>query len=115
METWLDLEQRYHHVLSPRFRGWEIGAGWKALIEEVLHELGQQVPDVQVTQVKEKFGCLRVYTEDKTNDQIQAILRRAEARSAVICEVCGEAGNLLRDDGWVRVRCRDHGDGEHVP
>ena len=108
METWLDLERRYHHLLSTRFRGWEVGRGWLSLVEEVLHELDQAAPDVRVTQVKEKLGSLRVYTEDKMKKEVKAILRRAEARSATICEVCGEAGDLIRADGLVRVRCHDH-------
>jgi hypothetical protein len=114
METWLDLEQRYQHLLSTRFQGWEIGEGWKALVEEVLHELDQAAPDVRVTQVKEKFGTLRIYVANKKDDVAKEIVRSAEARSATICEICGQQGDLIREDAWVRVRCPDHRDQDDV-
>ena len=82
--------------------------GSLTIVENVLSELDRAAPDVRVTQVKEKLGSLRVYTEDKTDDMVREIVGRAEVRSATICEVCGEAGNLFRDDGWVRVRCVAH-------
>lgn len=114
MTSYEELGQRYRHLLSDRFRGWEVGAGWLPLVEAVLRELDHVAPKTEVTQIKEKFGRLRVYVADKKDDVVKAILRHAEARSATICEVCGEAGTLIRDDGWVRVRCRDHDQVTHI-
>jgi hypothetical protein len=105
---WEDMEQRYQHLLSDRFRGWEVGLGWLSLLEEVLHELDQATSDVQVTQVKEKFGTLRVYVADKKDDLVKTFLRSAEVRSATVCEICGDAGELIRSDGWIRTRCKRH-------
>lgn len=111
---WDEIEERYRHLLSSRFRGWEVGPGWLSLMEEVLHEIDQVAPDTEVTQIKEKFGTLRVYVANKKDDVVKAILRRAEARSAMICEVCGQEGGLIRYDAWVRVRCPVHREEDHV-
>lgn len=56
-----------------------------------------------VVQVKEKFGTLRYYVNG-TTDEISAAVRRAENRSSVTCEDCGDPG-VLRGKGWVHTSC----------
>jgi hypothetical protein len=56
-----------------------------------------------VTQVKEKFGTLRFYSDG--NDRIWRLVRFADALSAVTCELCGEPGKLGQRYGWYSTRC----------
>lgn len=57
----------------------------------------------QVTQIKEKWACLRIYTESK-DQRIREILDAAEAKSATICECCGDPGDLTTE-GWEQTLC----------
>lgn len=62
---------------------------------------------VNIVQVKEKFGLLRVYQQggDKF---VRTILDIAEAVSGCICEVCGKQGQVKVNEGWARTRCSEH-------
>jgi hypothetical protein len=68
------------------------------------------IPQVIVTQVKEKFGTLRFYY-DGGDECIDGMVRMAEAMSAVTCEVCGDVGKL-RGRGWYYTSCNEHANKE---
>ena len=91
--------------------GFAVGDGWFAIldamaaeIEQVCARTGSKLPTV--LQIKEKFGTLRVYVSDADED-LNAIIARAEVRSAVSCEDCGGSGRLRRK-GWLRTLCDAH-------
>jgi hypothetical protein len=88
--------------------GFECADGWLPILEK-LFERFQELVDKEgsanrfrVTQVKEKYGTLRVYHNG--GDAYEAFVDKAEALSEVTCELCGQQG-MIRDDGWVMVRC----------
>ena len=61
---------------------------------------------IQATQVKEKFGTLRFYT-DAWHPIIDAYITFAENMSETTCEICGSPG-AINDGGWLTVRCKQH-------
>ena len=61
------------------------------------------VPVIQATQVKEKFGGLRFYT-NSTDDYVEGLVGMAEAMSECTCEECGNPGKQ-NDHGWIRTLC----------
>ena len=77
-----------------------VGAGWGTLLDEVYDELPD---DTIVTQVKEKFGGLRVYV-DSAPEEFLDFLDEIEDESWTVCEMCGEPGEL-RTKGWMKTRC----------
>jgi hypothetical protein len=82
-----------------------VGPGWSNLIDEVFNRL-EKFPDSYISQIKEKWGRLRIYVygvDEATLEFIDWI----EERSGTICEVCGEPGEL-RDGGWIVCRCDKH-------
>ncbi len=83
--------------------GVDVGDGWVPIVER----LGEQLADlggVTVTQVKEKFGGLRVYHESSDYDTAEALIRTAEEECARTCENCGAAGSR-RGGGWILTLC----------
>ena len=58
---------------------------------------------VVATQVKEKYGTLRFYYFGGSKQDDGAV-SMAEAMSAHICEVCGNAGKV-KGPGWYSCRC----------
>ncbi len=88
--------------------GFECGDGWLPILEKLFAGF-QELADkdgtasrFRVTQVKQKYGTLRVYHNG--GEEYEALVDKAEALSAVTCEVCGQQGTM-RDDFWVSVRC----------
>jgi hypothetical protein len=82
----------------------EVDNGWFSLIKELIEDLIKLGWDKQVTQVKEKFGGLRFYINEGT-DEIFKRISEAENKSYEICEVTGESGTLRTDIGWYRTLC----------
>lgn len=87
--------------------GFECGNGWESIIRKLSERLTKlselEKVDVVATQVKEKFGTLRFYTNVET-DLMSACIELAEAQSESICEVCGEIGRLV-GESWVKTLC----------
>ena len=84
---------------------WECGQGWKSIIDPLIELC--KARDVQITQIKEKFGTLRFYVGAAPDDVYDAI-DEAEKQSAVTCEVCGATGKLRTDRSWLRTLCDEH-------
>ncbi len=83
-----------------------VGDGWAGLVREC-YQLCVEY-EVDVHQVKEKFGGLRFYTggvhRDKGREFYDAIESRCE-RSYSICENCGEPGELDTNRSWYKTTC----------
>jgi len=61
------------------------------------------VPVIQATQVKEKFGGLRFYT-NSTDEYVEGLVGMAEAMSECTCEECGNIGSQ-NENGWIVTLC----------
>jgi len=78
-------------------------------------EKQQFVSPTQVTcsQMKEKFGTLRFYTNGH-DDLVEGMIQMAEYMCSQICEDCGSKEDLGVTSGWIRILCRtcviQHGD-----
>lgn len=59
----------------------------------------------RASQVKEKFGTLRFYMSH-SKDEINKIIRIAEDKSEITCEICGNTGETHSDHGWIRTMCK---------
>ncbi len=87
---------------------WECGNGWRALIEPIIQhadEIG-----ATITQIKEKYGFLRVYFDPGhvDCDTLEDMVDKAEMDSATRCEMCGANAHLMVKGGWYKVLCKEH-------
>jgi hypothetical protein len=88
-------------------------------------------PDISFTQVKEKYGTMRVYwigngvdnwdeVKEKIDpsvnindlftsyyDRVENAIEYVEFLSSRVCEECGEPGKLYTN-GWYMTRCKKH-------
>ena len=69
-------------------------------------EIPEEILQVTVSQIKEKFGTLRFYY-DGGDEYIHGLVSMADAMSGAICEVCGERGQF-RGRGWYYTACDTH-------
>jgi hypothetical protein len=60
-------------------------------------------PQVEATQVKEKFGGLRFYV-NHSDEYIDGLISMAEAISTRTCEQCGNPGEQ-NDNVWITTMC----------
>ena len=83
--------------------GIDCGNGWFEILDQMCKELQALKQPLQFTQIKEKFGTLRVYT-NHCSDESEHIISKACDSSENTCEMCGQPGKL---DGktWLSTRC----------
>jgi len=84
----------------------EVNEGWYPLVKELIEDLIQLGWNKQVCQVKEKFGGLRFYINEGSNE-IHNRISKAEKDSYEICEVTGNPGKLRTDIGWYTTLCEE--------
>lgn len=87
-----------------------VGRGWHPLLLDLHRQLLEVDPEYGVTEVKEKFGRLRVYLRagllrDLERDQAQRLVSAAEVHSGSICESCGNPGLTRHGDVWIKTVC----------
>lgn len=82
--------------------------GWAKLLDETLKNLFDSGWDGHFSQIKQKFGGLRIYISG-LNPVQQDIVSGAEKASYTICEFCGKPANAQK--GW-NTTC---GDAECTP
>jgi hypothetical protein len=102
----------------------ECESGWHDLIDEAMSRIEDFLREqgwlakVFVRQVKEKFGSLRIYVRpdddsawpDEIAEGVAKIRMEIEDRSAHICEICGELGEIVVVDHYHQCLCPNHRD-----
>lgn len=85
----------------------ECGDGWLPLLERLCRAMCVHAEatgvGLAVTQIKEKFGMLRIYV-DGGDEEVERLIDEGELESATICELCGAPG-AHSDKGWCSTRC----------
>lgn len=97
--------------------GFTCGDGWYDIIdelsavaeEEIVRLKNEGVPEEDLpvaAQVKQKYAGLRFYLMCSSTDAIDQAIRKAEKRSFITCENCGEPGKL-KGRHWVKTLCEE--------
>lgn len=115
------LYQKYPKIFADKDRsikescmGWgiECNSGWYRILD-ILCGLLQwdtdenKYPQLVASQVKEKYGGLRFYTNGENNTQ-HGMIRFAEHLSEHTCEECGSMTDVLQTKGWIVTLCPIH-------
>lgn len=85
----------------------EIPEGWNDIVDKLCQQLIDINYQGEVTQMKEKFGSLRFYTNSFT-EEAQPFIDATEKLSSSTCEVCGEWGEVSTKKYWMRTLCPKH-------
>jgi hypothetical protein len=95
----------------------ECNSGWFKIIYEALSKIQEHVrelynakhiesKEIVVTQIKEKYGTLRIYMSSE-DDVIEDIISKAHKKSSKTCEICGKRGKI-RGSSWLYTACDTH-------
>jgi len=103
--------------------GIDCGDGWYKILEMLCFQLQfdtdrNNYPQVEATQVKEKFGGLRFYyiilasdKKDKYRERhcgaIDGMISFTEFLSQETCEICGSMENVIQTKGWIKSLCKN--------
>ena len=93
--------------------GIECGDGWKHLYQPIIDYImkyndGKEDKDkIEIHQIKEKFGGLRIYLSSYT-EELREMIDEAEKESYNTCEVCGKPiEKPIYEHYWVYAECED--------
>ena len=91
--------------------GAECGEGWKCLYEPIIEWIEKyninkdKEQQIEIHQIKEKFGGLRFYCNFYT-DELKEMIRNAEQESFRVCEFCGTKENVGHTiSSWYTTCC----------
>ena len=85
--------------------GVETGDGWYDLIDQACQKITEVDPNAYFTQIKEKYGTLRMYLVG--NDAAQDAAEYAESQSSRICEKCSSTEDVTTSGGWLQTLCKN--------
>jgi hypothetical protein len=110
------MEERFPKMFEGKYGGFAVDEGWWPILESLCANIqshidwrvkqGQEIAQVEVNQIKEKFGGLRFYYSGG-DDEISGMVRMAEAWADRSCEQCGAPGKS-RGGGWIKTLCDRH-------
>ena len=92
--------------------GFDCDEGWHPMIYELLDKIqaivdeNPEYEDLRVTQIKEKYGGLRVYLNFDP-PEISDMIDEYEEKSYETCEICGAKGKTREDRRWYKTLCDD--------
>jgi len=83
-----------------------VGKGWSKLLDDIYEKLYElDYDDWAISDVKEKYGTLRVYAYNLTGD-VDDFIWEKEKESSKVCEYCGKPGEM-RNLSWIKTLCED--------
>jgi hypothetical protein len=110
------MEAKYPKILTEGYGGFAVDSGWYPILDALCNQIQSYidwknrdiivVPQVVVSQIKEKFGGLRFYYGGG-DDCVDGMVRMAESWAENTCETCGAPGEE-RSGGWIKTLCDEH-------
>lgn len=98
-----ELTERYPALMKDCF-DYSPPPGWKPIVEELLEKLAKD-PKCAVAQVKSKFGGLRVYYINCTEEN-EKLVNEAVEKAGNTCEECGaDSAKGVDVRGWLWTLC----------
>jgi len=91
----------------------QCGDGWYSVIDNLCKKITetlsiQELTDLRIDQVKEKYGTLRFYYSGVDYNKIEHFTIEAEEESARVCEECGKQGKTREDNAYIQTLCDKH-------
>lgn len=102
------LYKRFAKYISPKYISIDCNFGWLPVLEEFFQCCEDNNYPIQVSQIKEKFGDLRVYYRAERPDtdmfnKLDDIINK----TCTMCDICGAPGKK-GGKGWIATRCESH-------
>jgi hypothetical protein len=103
----------YPKMFAGKYGGIAVGKGWFGILTQLCQNIQSHIDwkkgecaQVEVEQLKEKFGGLRFYYTGG-DEYISGLVTMAESMSGITCEECGAPGES-GGQGWISTLCETH-------
>lgn len=94
----------------------EINEGWHSLVKNLCNYIenvkSEEEIEIEVVQIKQKYGGLRFYVQGEVPDKVYQIIEFAQFMSFKICEYCGSTKEVTTEPtesspGYIITLCED--------
>lgn len=110
-----EIQDAYPHLFRDPKRGWcDVMPGWFPLVARLVVYLDSMIKHdhlepVEIAQIKEKFGRLRIYIS--YNEKASIIVNVITHIASTICEYCGDdpVELYLSPGSWRKTLCEECG------
>lgn len=110
------LEKTFPILYENVYCGISCPPGWIPIIIKLSEEISKLSVDARVSKIKEKFGTIRFYISDST-DEIDDLIKKAEKDCLSCCAYCGSKENVVglsdtppnkhgEATGWYLYKCQ---------
>src|SRR4029077_3168636 len=109
------LQAQYPEILKCYI---DVNDGWYDLLDGLCLQLERERLEaeskmkgpkatLEINQIKEKFGMLRVYVNmsSSISNNVFDLIEQAEIASSSICEDCGAPGKIVNNKSYLRIAC----------
>lgn len=113
----MDISEQFPDLINQHATPSHVPVGWNMIITDMLMGIRavckeEPTASIQILQIKEKFGQLRVYyrkvgLSTKNEKILDDLISQAESLANITCDVCGDLGTLGQDC-VMAVRCEKH-------
>ena len=108
----------YDGPMIPMSFGIECNDGWYFILDSLMNNIQNYIKwnnkkNINVTQIKEKFGALCFYY-DNGDEYIDGMISLATSISLRTCEFCGATHNVGHTTGGVYTICKECFDSDKV-
>ena len=86
----------------------DIGTGWRPIVATALGKMTAIDPQLEIRQIKQKLGGLKIYYRSQHYEQLQPAVIEAQGLCGSACEKCGGPASLFNENGWIRTLCDRH-------
>jgi Zn finger protein HypA/HybF involved in hydrogenase expression len=103
------LIQQYRWLLPSANKFYDWPSGWDDIVVQLIKDLQEEIraPNyVQLVQIKEKFGQLRILFHEGT-DSMKEKIKVAEEKSRMVCQQCGAPGGEFSQGHRYYTLCPD--------
>ena len=112
IEKYPNLYKKENSRYCMQLFGFEVEDGWFKILKDFSEKANTALeknpdPEFFITQIKQKYGTLRIYTSF-CHDEIDKLIEEAELKANVTCEICGKEGKAESPKGWIYVLCEEH-------
>jgi hypothetical protein len=114
-----EISKKYSSMFADGWPNWfDFDDGWNNILDITLSLIVWDVkynnmPKVELNQIKEKYGKLMIYFIGG-NERTNGIIDMATIMSSHICEICGSTKDIGQTKGWIKTVCKDCVDKKNI-
>ena len=107
-----EIQKKHGEMFADGWNPWfDVNDGWLPIVDTALSLIKWDIehnnmPEVELHQIKEKYGALEIYFSGG-NEKTEGIMAMASSMSMHTCDTCGTNQNIGTTGPWIKTICEN--------